>query len=186
MLRGKLKATSLSVALDLLQLTGSRKTYFFHIKDFPNKSVEPKLGEKLKFRIVEENGKLKADQIVRLDLKQNTAALEDVPQQRSYSNNSASPRFNERNSKGRIFTIIGLIIIAVLAVVVYNKYQDYRQAQQLKAQQLMQQQVQIVEQQREALGDLPDRILSEEGQRNLEDQTYLTNKPRSEKSQCQY
>jgi Tfp pilus assembly protein PilE len=56
----------------------------------------------------------------------------------------------------------------VLAVLVYNKYQDYRQAQQLKAQQFMQQQAQIVEQQREALGDLPDRVLSEQGQKNLD------------------
>lgn len=178
---GEIKSYIIERGFGFIAIDGESKDLFFHIKDFPNKSVEPKLGEKLKFRIVEENGKLKADQIVRLDLKQNTAALEDVPQQRSYSNNSASPRFNERNSKGRIFTVIGLIVIAVLAVVVYNKYQDYRQAQQLKAQQLMQQQVQIVEQQREALGDLPDRVLSEEGQRNLEDQTYLTNKPRSEK-----
>ncbi|TCH63901.1 cold shock domain-containing protein [Acinetobacter sp. ANC 4862] len=165
---GKVKSYIVERGFGFISMDGESKDLFFHIKDFPNKSVEPKIGEKLKFRIVEDNGKLKADQIVRLDLKQNTAALEAQPQQHSYANHNASPRFNERSRKGRIFTIVGLIIIAVLAVLVYNKYQDYRQAQQLKAQQLMQEQAQIVEQQREALGDLPDRVLSEQGQRHLD------------------
>jgi cold shock CspA family protein/Tfp pilus assembly protein PilE len=165
---GKIKSYTTERGFGFISIQGESKDLFFHIKDFPNKSVEPKIGENLKFRIVEDNGKLKADQIVRLDLKQNTADLEAHPQQRSYRNNSASPRFNERSSKGRIFTIIGLIIIAILAVLVYYKYQDYRQVQQLKAQQLMQQQAQIVEQQRKALGDLPDRVLSEQGQRHLD------------------
>ena len=165
---GKIKSYIVERGFGFISMDGESKDLFFHIKDFPNKSVEPKIGEKLKFRIVEDNGKLKADQIVRLDLKQNTTALEAQPQQRSYRNHCASPRFNERSRKGRIFTIIGLIIIAVLAVLVYNKYQAYRQTQQLKAQQLMQEQAQIVEQQREALGDLPDRVLSEQGQRHLD------------------
>ena len=167
-IEGKIKSYITERGFGFITIDGESKDLFFHIKDFPNKSVEPKIGEKLKFRIVEDNGKLKADQIVRLDLKQNTADLEAHPPQRSYANHNASPQFNKRSSKGGIFTIVGLIVIAVLAVLVYNKYQDYRQAQQLKAQQLMQQQAQIVEQQREALGDLPDRVLSEQGQRHLD------------------
>ena len=165
---GTIKSYNTERGFGFIDVNGEKKDLFFHITDVPNRNIEPKLGEKLKFRIVEDNGKLKADQIVRLDLKQNTADFEAHPQQRSYRNNSASPRFNERSPKGRIFTIVGLIIIAVLAVLVYYKYQDYRQVQQLKAQQLMQQQAQIVEQQRKALGNLPDRVLSEQGQRHLD------------------
>ncbi|NNH88655.1 cold shock domain-containing protein [Acinetobacter terrae] len=165
---GKIKSYITERGFGFIAIEGESKDLFFHIKDFPNKSVEPKIGENLKFRIVEDNGKLKADQIVRLDLKQNIADLEAHPPQRSYANHNASPQFNKRRPKDGIFTIVGLIIIAVLAVLVYNKYQDYRQAQQLKAQQFMQQQAQIVEQQREALGDLPDRVLSEQGQKNLD------------------
>jgi len=165
---GKVKSYIVERGFGFIGREGESKDLFFHIKDFPNKSVEPKIGEKLKFRIVEDNGKFKADQIVRLDLKQNTAALESQPQRNSYTSNNVSSRFNERSGKGRIFTIIGLIIIAVLAVLVYNKYQDYKQAKQLKTQQLIQEQAQIVEQQRKALGDLPDRVLSEQGQRHLD------------------
>ncbi|OAL76258.1 DNA-binding protein [Acinetobacter sp. SFB] len=165
---GRVKSYIVERGFGFISREHESKDLFFHIKDFPNKSVEPKIGEKLKFRIVEDNGKFKADQIVRLDLKQNTAALESQSQQRSYRNHSTSPRFNERSRKGHIFTIIGLIIIAVLAVLVYNKYQSYRQTQQLKTQQLMQEQTQIVEQQRKALGILPDQILSEQGQKNLD------------------
>lgn len=135
---GKIKSYITERGFGFITIDGESKDLFFHIKDFPNKSVEPKIGEKLKFRIVEDNGKLKADQIVRLDLKQNTADLEAHPPQRSYTNHNASPQFNKRRPKGGIFTIVGLIVIAVLAVLVYNKYQDYRHAQQLKAQQLMQ------------------------------------------------
>ena len=165
---GKIKSYITERGFGFISIQGESKDLFFHIKDFPNQSVEPKIGENLKFRIVEDNGKLKADQIVRLDLKQNTVALEAHPQQSSYRNKSTSSRLNECSPKGSIFTIIGLIIIAILAVLVYYKYQDYRQVQQLKAQQLMQQQAQIVEQQRKALGDLPDRVLSEQGQRHLD------------------
>ncbi|NNH37961.1 cold shock domain-containing protein [Acinetobacter terrae] len=167
-IEGKIKSYITERGFGFIAIEGESKDLFFHIKDFPNKSVEPKIGENLKFRIVEDNGKLKADQIVRLDLKQNIADLEAYPPQRSYANHSASPQFNKRRPKSGIFTIVGLIVIAVLAVLVYNKYQDYRQAQQLKAQQLIEQQAQIVEQQREALGDLPDRVLSEQGQRHLD------------------
>ena len=134
---GKVKSYIVERGFGFISMDGESKDLFFHIKDFPNKSVEPKIGEKLKFRIVEDNGKFKADQIVRLDLKQNTAALESQPQRNSYTSNNVSSRFNERSGKGRIFTIIGLIIIAVLAVLVYNKYQDYKQAKQLKTQQLI-------------------------------------------------
>ena len=165
---GKIKSYITERGFGFISIQGESKDLFFHIKDFPNQSVEPKIGENLKFRIVEDNGKLKADQIVRLDLKQNIAALEAHPQQSSYRNKSTSPRFNERSPKSNIFKIVGLIIIAILAVLVYYKYQDYRQVQQLKAQQLIQQQAQIVEQQRKALGDLPDRVLSEQGQRHLD------------------
>ena len=53
-----------------IKLKIKKKIYFFHIKDFPNKQQLPQIGEKLKFRIVSDNnGKMKAENIIRLDLK---------------------------------------------------------------------------------------------------------------------
>jgi cold shock CspA family protein len=42
---------------------------FFHITDFPKAGGEPKVGELLKFLIVQDKDKFKAANIVRLDLK---------------------------------------------------------------------------------------------------------------------
>lgn len=180
-LEGKVKSYITDRGFGFIQVDGESKDLFFHIHDFPNKNFVPKIGERLKFLIVEDNGKLKADQIVRLDLKQSNFDDQANIATHFHFQQNASPRFNKNGRKGHIFSILGLIVIAVLAVKVYGKYQDYRQARQQKTEQLMQQQAKIVTQQRQALGDLPDHIISEQGKRNLEDHIYLTNKPRSEK-----
>ena len=68
-----------------------------------------------------------------------------------------------------------LIVIAGLGFVAYQKVQDHRVAKQLKAEQLIKEQKRIVEQQREALGHLPDRILSVQGRKNLDTVGYAVN-----------
>ncbi|OTG72610.1 DNA-binding protein [Acinetobacter sp. ANC 4218] len=159
---------------------GEVKDIFFHIKDVPNSTIEPKVGEKLKFIIVEDDGKFKADRIVRLDL-QSVSAESIAAKPAGAKKKTASPRYNKASYKGRILSAIALIILALLAVIGYGQYQDYRTAEQLKAQQLIIEQQRIVSEQREALGDLPEAVLSEQGQRNLAGETYNTTKPRSEK-----
>ncbi|WP_180034531.1 MULTISPECIES: excalibur calcium-binding domain-containing protein [unclassified Acinetobacter] len=67
----------------------------------------------------------------------------------------------------KIFSMIGLIVILVLAVAVYGKYQQYQEQKQLHLQQLMQENENIVKEQRKAQGDLPDRVLTEQGEKNL-------------------
>ena len=95
------------------------------------------------------------------------------------------PQVDEMVQKFKNFKLPGgpiiLIILAGLAVIGYGQYQDYRTAEQLKAQQLIIEQQRIVSEQREALGDLPEAVLSEQGQRNLAGETYNTTRPRSEK-----
>ena len=66
---GKIKSYHEDHGFGFIQIEKESKDLFFHIKDFPNKNVPPKIGENLKFIIVEDAGKFKAANIVRLDLK---------------------------------------------------------------------------------------------------------------------
>lgn len=93
----------------------------------------------------------------------------------------ASPRYHEAGHKSTLITVIGIIIVAVLGFLTYGKYQSYSAEKQRKAEQLMLEQQQIVEEQRKALGKLPDQILSEQGKRNLDAGLHQTNQPRSER-----
>ena len=132
-----------------------------------------KLGEKVKYRIADDQGKFKAVNIVRLDLNQQQAteqALQStIVEDHSCEPISASPRYEVASVSplSKIISLVGVIVIVVLAVMVYGKYQSYKEQKQLHAQQLMQQQQQIVEEQRKAQGDLPDQVLSEQGLHNL-------------------
>ena len=46
---------------------GLEQDIFFHISDFPLAEGEPKLNERVKFIVVENNGKLKATKIERVE-----------------------------------------------------------------------------------------------------------------------
>lgn len=101
------------------------KDLFFHIKDFPNKNVPPKVGESLKFRKVQDSGKFKADNIVRLDLK--TETPRHTPQSRALENKPrTTQRKQSQEKKSSFSTYIGLLIMIGLAYAVYNKYQDWQ------------------------------------------------------------
>ncbi len=57
--------------------------------------------------------------------------------------------------KTAVITMIGIIIVVVLGFLTYGKYQSYSAEKQRKAEQLMLEQQQIVEEQRKAFGKLP-------------------------------
>lgn len=110
-------------------------------------------------------GKFKAGHIVRLDLK--AEPLHQGAGSASREESRAAPRDQAGSGKAKYIMLIGLVIIAVLAAVMYGKYQDYQAQKQLKAQQLMLEQQRIVEEQRQAQGKLPDQVLTEQGRKNL-------------------
>ena len=172
-LEGQVKKYNAERGFGFIAIEGENKDIFFHIKDYPNKQIEPKLGERLKFMIVEDQGKLKAGHIVRLDLKsveetndfgtpQNTKAFEHGASAYTTADKASKPA-----ARSKVIPVIGVIIIAVLAVLVYGKYQAYREQKQARVEQLMQEQQNIVAEQRKALGDLPEQVLSESGKQNL-------------------
>lgn len=177
-LEGKIKHYNSARGFGFIQVEDEPQDVFFHIKDFPSWHIKPNEGEQLKFRIVEEQGKFKASDIVRLDLKPE----DDQPlfEKQSFSYQSVPPAEKiilpkKPRSHLKYIILLVLIVIAGLGFVTYQKVQDYRVAKQLKAEQLIQEQKRIVEQQREALGNLPDRILSAQGRKNLDTVGYAVN-----------
>ena len=106
---GKIKAYNEERGFGFIEIEGQRKDLFFHIKDFPNKNLPPKIGEQLKFRVVEERGKLKADNIVRLEIK--IESVTHTPQSRARVNQKQhEQRFNRKEKKNRGFNFINLIV----------------------------------------------------------------------------
>ena len=51
---GKITTYNENKGYGFIQLEDHEKDLFFHISDFPNKTFPPRIGERLKFRIVSE------------------------------------------------------------------------------------------------------------------------------------
>ncbi len=176
-IEGKIKHYNSTRGFGFIQVEDEPKDIFFHIKDFPSWHIKPNEGELLKFRVIEEQGEFKASDIVRLNLKPEEQALLE---KHSFNYRSVPPAEKivlPRKSVSRLkyMVFFVLIVIAGLGFVAYQKVQDHRVAKQIKAEQLIQKQKRIVEQQREALGNLPDRILSAQGRKNLDTVGYGVN-----------
>lgn len=168
-LEGKIKTYNEERGFGFIEIAGESKDLFFHIKDFPNKNVPPKVGESLKFLKVQDAGKFKADHIVRLDISYQKTLSKIVSQHNDLQIERAVPYHQPKKSVlSKLITSIGLIIIVILAVLVYGKYQNYKIQKQQQLEHLMQEQKRLVSEQRAALGDLPEQGLSEQGKKNLE------------------
>ena len=120
---GIIKTYNEEKGFGFIQIEDQKKDLFFHIKDFPNKQQLPQIGEKLKFRIVSDNnGKMKAENIIRLDLK--------VKEINSISTHRTSYRSNRKPKEKKfnfISLLIGLVIfsifLAILLPFLSNIYQ---------------------------------------------------------------
>jgi len=145
---GKIKTYNEDRGFGFIQIEGQSKDLFFHVKDFPNKNIPPRIGEKLKFLMVEDNGKFKANHIVRLDIKQEVPVTQNNDLHRDIETR-ASPRYERKKSSttSKIITLSGLVIIVILAGLVYNKYQSYQIQKQQKLERLMVEQQRIVAEQ---------------------------------------
>ncbi|MGX5698706.1 cold shock domain-containing protein [Acinetobacter kookii] len=127
---GTIKSYNTERGFGFISIQGESKDLFFHIKDFPNKNIEPKIGENLKFRIVEDNGKLKANNIVRLDVKIESVSHTPLSRAKTKSTHRSRQSKNDKQNGGFLTTIVGLVIIGVLIYMVYGKYQRWQLSQQ--------------------------------------------------------
>lgn len=135
---GIIKSYNTERGFGFIAIEGNKKDLFFHIKDFPNRNIDPKIGEKLKFRIVDDQGKLRADNIVRLDVKiesinKSTSEFTQNKKTSNYRNqsrNSRNSHSNESKGGGIGFTVIGLLVIVGLIYMIYGKFQRAELASQ--------------------------------------------------------
>ncbi|WP_336929576.1 cold shock domain-containing protein [Acinetobacter tandoii] len=68
-IEGIVKTYNADRGFGFIQCDDKRKDIFFHISDFPNKHQPPQIGERLKFYVDHNNGKPRAKNIVRLEMK---------------------------------------------------------------------------------------------------------------------
>ena len=54
---GVVKSYNTERGFGFIAIDGNKKDLFFHITDLPNKSIDPKIGEKLKFRSVHDKNR---------------------------------------------------------------------------------------------------------------------------------
>ena len=111
-----------------IQIEDQKKDLFFHIKDFPNKQQLPQIGEKLKFRIVSDNnGKMKAENIIRLDLK--VKEINSISTHRT----SYRPKVKPKEKKFNFMSLlIGLVIFSIFLTILLPFLSDIYQRETLK------------------------------------------------------
>ena len=154
---GKVKVYHQDRGFGFIEVENESKDLFFHIKDFPHRDVEPRIGEILKFRIVEEFGKRKAVYIVREDFNDTNQDAIDMMHQEYREYKVREPK-ESKGYWGKIITVIGIAVIAVLGFKVYEKYKNYQFEQQSKIEQLKEIQLQATEKIKSGLSHLPDVV----------------------------
>jgi len=75
---GKIKAYDCECALGILEITGEAKELGFKLQDLPSPEIEPQIGERLKFRVIVDQGQMKLDNMVRLDIKVQDEFVPDI------------------------------------------------------------------------------------------------------------
>ncbi len=159
--KGKIQRYNAEQGFGFITMNAGGQDVFFHIRDLPNREIEPAIGENLKFMIVEENGKFKADNIMRLDLMCELSQAENS--ELPLVGQTQVDHLKSSQRKLGISMLAGLIGLLVLAVLGSQLYQYYQERQQLKVQQLVEEQKKIIAAQRAALGDsVSDEIIVKE------------------------
>lgn len=128
-LEGKVKKYNEERGFGFIDVEGKHQDLFFHIKDMPNKNIPPQIGERLKFRVVDDQGKLKADQIVRLDVVIEQAEPKKSPQ-RLHRNRQRHNRQERRGLGGYAILLVVMVVVGTLGYMLYEKYERAQLAQQ--------------------------------------------------------
>ena len=138
---------------------------------FRLKVVLRKKGENVKYLIVQEQGKFKASQIVRLDVAMNKKL------KKRFAEKSAMKRFDpvqkNRNMARNISAVLSMLVLGLTVAAYYgwNKFKQYQDDQASKLQMYTQQEQQVILEQRKAVGPLPTHYSSGKSQDSLRERT---------------
>lgn len=154
---GRIKTYNSDRGFGFIQIENDKKELFFHISSFPESDEPPRIGEKLKFRIVEEFGKRKADYIVRVELEGNDLHPMHIMHE-EYDEHKIKPPKVSSNSISKLIGILALIVIGLIGYEIYAKYSAYKQQVNAKFEDAAEKQMNAIKEQIQAVKDLPDKV----------------------------
>ncbi|MFW1735790.1 MULTISPECIES: excalibur calcium-binding domain-containing protein [unclassified Acinetobacter] len=146
----------------------SAQSVVFYIADFPKLGGQPKKGETIKYVIINEQGTLKAHQMIRLDV-----AMSNELKNKNINIDKQKNILRRSKSEGQKFGFMSVVILVIVFGFVYfsfatwNQYQTYQDEQHNKLTLLEHQQQQIIEQQRKETGYVKPVKFSEKSQNAL-------------------
>lgn len=126
---GQVKSYNAERGFGFIAIDGKSKDLFFHIKDLPERQIQPQVGERFKFMITEDAGKLKADRIQRLDVQlsssisiaistatsTSTQTPIDTPQTRALANATTQRHSAQRSAQSKPgFPLLKWMLIILL------------------------------------------------------------------------
>ena len=129
--KGKIKTYNEERGFGFISVEDEQIEIFFHISDMPHRHILPRNGETVSFKIMNYEGKKKAGNIKRLDVFPNQVS------KRKFQ------KLQTKSRKGNLSIFIG-ILIAVLVLAIYLKYQTIQDIKIQKLQQKEEEQKQQV------------------------------------------
>lgn len=75
---GKIKAYDAVRGAGSIELANNAQELSFQLQQLPSPEIAPQVGERLKFRIIEEQNKIQLDNMVRLDIKRQKEFVPEV------------------------------------------------------------------------------------------------------------
>jgi hypothetical protein len=114
---GKIKTYDSKRGRGTLELTGQAQKLGFSLQDLPSPEIEPKIGERLKFRIIPGQGGVILDNMVRLDIKLQDEFVPEVVALQSWA-----PAGHVPVRHSLIFSpTLWLVLVAVIGLMLFGK-----------------------------------------------------------------
>ena len=133
--QGKIKSYDAEAGFGWIEVLGKSNDVLFQLSDLPHPDILPEEGEELRFRKTLTQGKIKIDQVTRLNF-------------RNLETDSVSPNQSKGLDLTKIIVLIIFTLVGVAAVFGFNTYQNHKIQKQQQVDLLIQEQQKIIAEQR--------------------------------------